>query len=61
MYETFKVAKDFPEFLMKFEPFSTLQDGQKYDCDAIQNGIRKAFLDFDQEMKKVPDIATSGW
>ena len=61
LYKTLKVAKDFPDFLMKFEPFASLEDGQKYDCDAIQSGIRQAFLDFDLEMKKVPDISTSGW
>ena len=46
---------------MTFEPFKNLEDGQKYDCDAIKLGIRQAFLDFDRDMRSVSDISTSGW
>merc|ERR1711892_1164178 len=47
-----KVAKDFPPFLLAREPFASMEDGAKYDCDAIKIAIHQAFLDFDAKCVK---------
>ena len=56
-----QVAKEFPDFLAGQEPFSTLKDGDDYDTEQIKAALRESFLQFDEKMKTVPNIATSGW
>lgn len=55
-----QVSIEFPEFLAGQEPFSSMKDGDTYDTELVKEALRKSFLDFDTNMQKVPNIATSG-